>query len=51
MELSEYKSYMYLKENEPILIKEVHLPLDSLGWLVIDSMKWVWLFCDNLKTA
>jgi glutamate dehydrogenase/leucine dehydrogenase len=31
---------MYLKKDEPILIKEVQLPASCLGWVVIDSMRY-----------
>jgi len=39
MGLNDYKSRLFIKEEDPILIKEVALPKSSVGWLVIDSFK------------
>jgi len=38
MDLTEYKKQMWVKKEEPIFIKKVDLPKNSIGWLVIDSM-------------
>jgi glutamate dehydrogenase (NAD(P)+) len=39
LDLNDYKSQLYAKKEDPILIKEVALPKDCVGWLVIDSLK------------
>lgn len=39
MDLDDCKSQLYVKKDDPIFIKEVALPKDCVGWLVIDSLK------------
>jgi glutamate dehydrogenase/leucine dehydrogenase len=38
MNLFEYKKQMWTKKKEPVLVKEVKLPNDCIGWLVIDTL-------------
>ena len=38
MDLLKYKKQMWKKEEDPIYIKKIDLPKNSIGWIVIDSM-------------